>query len=317
MKTRIDQLLALPVVMWAAIGLMQQTASGQCVSPPSGLVCWWPGDGNANDIQGTNNGAFTNGAMYASGRVGQAFSFNGTNAVVVPDSPALRFTNNDLTVEGWLQAPPGSTDRRLLQKEGEGGNYPSLNMHIAATGLLGFSVTDIGHGGEWNPSSRYEVFSTNRVDDNLWHHFAGVRITNGYQLYVDGQLAGTRSETARNSDNSYPLKIGTAETGAFGFIGLVDELSIYKRALSSNEIAAVYAAGIAGKCNVQILDLKMYAGLIIVGPIGANCNIQASPNLNSSNWTTLTNITLPSQTYIYIDYNSPTNTKQFYRVVSQ
>jgi hypothetical protein len=61
----------------------------------------------------------------------------------------------------------------------------------------------------------------------------------------------------------------------------------------------------------------MYAGLNILGPIGANYNVQSIPVLNGTNWTTLTNVSLPSQPYIYIDYNSPTNAKQFYRAVPQ
>jgi hypothetical protein len=61
----------------------------------------------------------------------------------------------------------------------------------------------------------------------------------------------------------------------------------------------------------------MYAGLNILGPLGANYNIQSIPTLNGNTWTTVTNISLPSQPYIYIDYNSPTNTKQFYRAVPQ
>src|SRR5437016_1327803 len=47
-----------------------------CVAPPSGLVGWWPGEGNAKDIIGTNNGVLVNGTTFAAGVVGQAFSFD-------------------------------------------------------------------------------------------------------------------------------------------------------------------------------------------------------------------------------------------------
>src|SRR5262249_36974468 len=39
-------------------------SSPACVTPPSGMVAWWPGDGNANDIQGSNNGTLQNGATF-------------------------------------------------------------------------------------------------------------------------------------------------------------------------------------------------------------------------------------------------------------
>ena len=47
-----------------------------CASPPAGLVAWWPGNGNADDIVGGNNGTLTNGAGFINGEVGQAFNFN-------------------------------------------------------------------------------------------------------------------------------------------------------------------------------------------------------------------------------------------------
>jgi hypothetical protein len=54
-----------------------------CDPPPSGLVSWWKGEGNATDSVGTNNGALSpSGASYAPGLVGQAFRFDGTNGYV-------------------------------------------------------------------------------------------------------------------------------------------------------------------------------------------------------------------------------------------
>src|SRR5260370_18137079 len=49
-----------------------------CVPAPPNMVSWWPGDGNANDIQGTNNGVVEGGATFAPAEVLQGFSMNGT-----------------------------------------------------------------------------------------------------------------------------------------------------------------------------------------------------------------------------------------------
>jgi len=66
------------------------------------------------------------------------------------------------------------------------------------------------------------------------------------------------------------------------------------------------------------VNIKMFAGIILNnGQIGSNYLIQATANLASSNWTTLTNVTLPTNPYIYIDYSSYTNSQQFYRVEPQ
>ena len=73
-----------------------------CTPAPSGLVSWWGGDNNALDIIGTNNGALHGDATYAAGKVGQAFSFDGSGDYVsIPDQPSLNPTAA-ITVDAWI-----------------------------------------------------------------------------------------------------------------------------------------------------------------------------------------------------------------------
>ena len=60
----------------------------------------------------------------------------------------------------------------------------------------------------------------------------------------------------------------------------------------------------------------MFAGFILYGSLGSNYIIQSKANLNDG-WTPRTNLALPSQPHIFIDYNSPTNPQQFYRAMPQ
>jgi hypothetical protein len=61
-----------------------------CVPPPAGLVSWWPGNKDARDRAGSNEGALRNGAAIASGKVNQAFSFDGMDdSIRVAHSPSL------------------------------------------------------------------------------------------------------------------------------------------------------------------------------------------------------------------------------------
>jgi hypothetical protein len=60
----------------------------------------------------------------------------------------------------------------------------------------------------------------------------------------------------------------------------------------------------------------MYVGITITSPVATNCVLQAIPALGATNWTTLTNVTLGAEPYLYIDYNSPTNAIQFYRAIA-
>src|SRR5207237_7898939 len=54
-----------------------------CVSPPSGMVAWYPGDGNAHDIQDGHDGTLQGGVTFAPGEVEQAFNFGGVDGDVV------------------------------------------------------------------------------------------------------------------------------------------------------------------------------------------------------------------------------------------
>src|SRR5262249_53092516 len=59
-----------------------------CVNGPSGIVAWWRAENNALDSVGANHGMLTNSATFAPGKVGEAFSFEGTNDFMeVPNSP--------------------------------------------------------------------------------------------------------------------------------------------------------------------------------------------------------------------------------------
>ena len=65
-----------------------------CTPPPPNIVSWWPGDGNANDIRGSSNGTLQNGAWFAAGKVGQAFSFSSDgDGAVIPHNNNLNPQN--------------------------------------------------------------------------------------------------------------------------------------------------------------------------------------------------------------------------------
>ena len=74
-----------------------------CIAPREGLVSWWSGNGDANDLEGRNNGSLVNGAaFFNSGKVDQAFLLDGIDDHVrVEDSASLDITDQ-LSIEGWI-----------------------------------------------------------------------------------------------------------------------------------------------------------------------------------------------------------------------
>jgi Concanavalin A-like lectin/glucanases superfamily len=232
-----------------------------CLLPPTGLVGWWPGDGNANDIQLGSNGMPTDGATFAGGLVGQAFSFDGINAFVnVPDTPALHAVTTAVTVDAWInpQPPPAGNGWIFARRD----PFVSEGIGLAITSD-GFLWTTVQAGVESCVAPTVPVIQFN----GQWKHVAMTADTATGQvlLYLNGRpvsplqefgCAGSLSVSGTLA-NVRHLFIGQRESsdtpeGAGGgahYAGLIDEVEFYNRALTAAEIQAIFAVGPRGKCK--------------------------------------------------------------------
>ena len=185
-------------------------------TPPSGLVSWWTGDGTTADKNGQNDGALSGTASYAPGLFGQAFNFNGGYLTVL-DSPSLDFApGSAMTVEMWV-------------KRTQSGSAPYY---------FGKRV----NCGSYNYQSPSDMFTAGTADDppaGQWQHLAWVFTGTDLLGYVNGALV-YHTETTLGPTNSAALFIGTSGTCGSSFVGLMDEVRIYNRALSAAEIQSVY-----------------------------------------------------------------------------
>jgi hypothetical protein len=240
----------------SAVTTLSVTVPGSCVSAPAGIVGWWPGMGNANDIAGTNNGSLQGGATAtATGLAGMAFSFDGTNGLVqIPDSPALRQAN--LTIEtwvlfsalnSWVSGAPSGDQYIVFKQNTHSSDFEGFDLsktRVGSTDIFRFIVSSAS-------GQAVEIHSTTALAASVWYHVAAVRGSNFTQVYVNGRLEGQASVTAAQDYGAYPLYFGTSGNSSWDgrLKGLLDEVSLYNRALSSNEVAAIYAAGASGKCK--------------------------------------------------------------------
>jgi hypothetical protein len=242
------------------------------VSAPSGLVGWWPGEGNANDVFGANNGTLVGSASFAAGEVGQAFSFDGNGYVSIPDSPLLDSLTNSITIELWLKTDQMTSDWTGIVAKG---NSAWALQATPGANTVDFNVS-LGAG---------DLSGSRSINDGQWHHVAGVYDGTNMFLYVDGTLDVSQPATGLIPQNSDPLAIGANvqayvppcgcnEPGYF-FNGLIDEVSIYNRALTAQEIQAIYAAGSGGKCNMPTPPV-IFAFSPIFGAVGTNVTISGT-----------------------------------------
>jgi hypothetical protein len=219
----------------------------ESVSAPAGLVGWWRAEGNALDSAGTNHGALRGGAGFAAGKVGEAFLLNGKDACIeIPDTPALRPVS--FTLEAWVAfdviSGPQVLQVLFAKPVGTGTNnsYALWLIPGSINGGIGDAAAAIGAPFSPEPGS--------------WHHVAYTFDHDVKQqaLYVNGIQVAIQSGVMRTIGyDAQPLLLGRGRgSGIPSFPSLflqgrIDEASIYNRALSGAEIAAIFDAGPAGK----------------------------------------------------------------------
>ena len=221
-------------------------AQGNCIPPPSGMISWWPGDDNTNDIQDANNGAWIGNPGYAPGMVSDAFAFDGTNAVSVPDNPNLDSTAQ-LTADGWFYWTNDSEGYQAIFGKD---NWPQPRQYsLVLTNDTHSSYFAFRAAIETSNNGFVFFDSVTQVQLNQWYHAAITYDGAAFNLYVNGILDTSLPVSGTISTNNGPFAIGIVPWDGGFFHGLIDEVEVYERALTQQEIAAIYEAGSAGKCK--------------------------------------------------------------------
>jgi hypothetical protein len=210
-----------------------------------GMVAFWRGETDATDLISGYSGAFYTGtttttpSVTAWGKVGGAFSFDGTTYVQVPAAPAL--LPPQITLEAWVYPTTVSTVYQTVI----GCGSPASANQTWWLGILNGIPEFISHGSAI-------LAGPAAVPLNTWTHLAAtfdgatkVLYVNGTQVASQGRLGALTSDPA-----PVPVTIGAAwqaSAPADLFTGLIDEISLYDRALTCDEIFDIYNADIAGK----------------------------------------------------------------------
>ena len=213
-----------------------------CIWSPSGTVSRWKAESNAKDLVGLNNGTAMAGVSYSVGKVGQTFSFNGAanSYVSIPDSANLRI-RSALTVEAWIKVDSFDAEHATIIAKGD---YSwRLQRNFSGNSIL-FGTNNAG------PTSWHDLRGSRNVNDGLWHHVAGVYDGSTKYIYVDGVLDVSVPYTGLIDETDSPVWIGNnSDIPSRLWDGQIDEVGVYDRALTADEIAAIYAAGSDGICS--------------------------------------------------------------------
>jgi hypothetical protein len=246
------------------------------VTPSTGMISWWPGDGNASDIVDGNNGTIVGPVGFAPGKVGLAFSFNGTTGAIDAGNAAdLQVSAGDFSIEAWVYynslfnadtgvCLPMGCDMSIVDKMFDPSlalaNQNGWRLMKQAANYFLFCLGGVNTNGcGIAPQS---VFSpVGSVSAGIWYHVVAVKAASTISLYVNGVQAGQTTLGGFNDTNQADLLIGANAVEGSHTNGLIDEATIYNRALSAAEISALYNAGSAGKYKLTPVSIIVKPGV--------------------------------------------------------
>ncbi len=240
-------------------------------SQMAGLIGAWLFDedsgGEVRDASGNgHDGELVGNATLAeNGRFGSALSCDGSEAyVMVPDHEDFEF-DGDFSIACWFQNDTAPSDHSGLVTKGydkpsdAGGNaMPWYLVYFLTSGTVDLYLRDAS-----NTNSR--ALGTTRVNDGEWHHVVAMKDADEVKIYVDGKEDGAADAVdATYGENDQPLVFMVHYSRWIK--GLMDEVGIFNRALSEDEINLIMNGGLsqavlavqpAGKLAVTWGSLKM------------------------------------------------------------
>jgi len=212
------------------------------VTEPSsdGLVGWWKldegsGDTAADSSPQGNNGTLEGKVSWVAGHIGPyALDFDG-GRVLVQDAPELRPTDV-VSVCVWVYFSDSQDNARVVVKGGD--NHETFGLEVNGSDELVFHIRDVN-------DNRYGA-SEEVLNFDEWFHIAGTFDGDVVRSYINGVLADDNNEpndiTLSQDPNDFAIGNRSDDTDR-EFVGIIDDVRVYSRALSQAEIAYLATDG--------------------------------------------------------------------------
>jgi hypothetical protein len=209
----------------------------------AGLVGWWKfdetGGTTAKDASGqANDGRIVGNAKWVSGKIGGALEFDGSTYVDCGNKASLNI-RNQITMSFWFKVQAFQNTWEAFLSKGDGAYRASRSNGTGDSVHMGIS------GGN------YFDATAPIVTDNQWHHYAGIYDGTTATIYVDGVMAATRTYGGQIGDSSaYNLYLGENSQATGRLLhGLLDDVRIYDRALTEQQLLDLIDNGISPSWN--------------------------------------------------------------------
>jgi Concanavalin A-like lectin/glucanases superfamily/Secretion system C-terminal sorting domain len=281
--------------------------------PSNGLVGYWPFNGNAADMSGNGNNGTVNGATLSTDRFGSlnnSYSFI-SNSILISN---LFFDNGwqDYSVSLWfLTYDKTTTSQNLFNTnphDGEGFSYNHPN-----------APNKISH---WKNSNinihAWDVFSANPllfnpIDNQKWYYLTIVKQGNNYSYYVNGQLNKTSISVISALNQMVGISFGYSMSGSEYLNGKLDDIGIWNRALTQEEITELYYS--ENTCQSLVINTGVLSfnpptynntATIYPNPANEHITIDCGNLANVSGWTIKISNTLGQEVF-----SGAMNTQQY------
>ena len=219
------------------------TATSQNVPdnvPTEGLVGWWPFNGGANDESEFSNNGVVNGATLTADRFGtinSAYLFDGLDDFI--RSTSVISNIDTVSMSMWIQL--NSNQGGSFIHIGHDSNYPECDGFGLGNGdggsyyYAGLNLLTLSSCNGW-------INSTVDLTVSNWFHLVFVKENLSGSYYLDGDFLGSQNLIAINQPSDSVYFGNVADSGALSMHGKLDDVGIWNRALTDEEVLGLYNA---------------------------------------------------------------------------
>ncbi|HYF75031.1 MAG TPA: LamG-like jellyroll fold domain-containing protein [Candidatus Nitrosocosmicus sp.] len=242
MKKKIDRILAtLIVVCLVAYGFPGTLMLNVSADANTGLAAHFRFDGDLKDSSGNGNDGTKEGnaITFVDAKFGKGAKFDGASYITVADSDSLDL-DSQFSIVAWIYKEKPATNMSPVVSKGENSDTDPSTPYALYYDFDGLRPTlrqvteDV-----WEEVRIAEL----QISNQKWHQLAVTKSGKSVKFYIDGVLSGTQSCDAEKlfaSDGRLLIGANVADLSAY-FTGVMDDLRIYNRALSNDEIKALMA----------------------------------------------------------------------------
>jgi len=212
----------------------------RCLPPPAHLAAWWTGDGHPHDVREDNPGELRHGAAFAPAWVGQGFHLAGDGAYVHVTNMAL---GEQFSAAVWIK-PAGTGRTETILDHGRA-TQTGWKLVRDADGAIGFCTLD-AHARGCPPERTLRSRTTAPAGE--WTHVVATAVAGRLSLFAQGQHSNTAAGSVQATADRQDFRIGGSFTEDNTFTGKLDEVQLFRQALTTSEVRRLFDAGRHGLC---------------------------------------------------------------------